>query len=72
MLLQSELSQVSPLSFVQEYKRADGSLLRFDRNSCVIVNQKLQPIGTRVLGFVTHELRARQMTKVLALAARVL
>eukprot|EP00891_Asterochloris_glomerata_P004806 jgi/Astpho2/4806/e_gw1.00068.37.1_t len=56
----------------KEYKRADGSLLRFDRNSCVIVNQKLQPIGTRVLGFVTHELRARQMTKVLALAARVL
>ena len=40
------------------------SVIKFDRNSCVLVNAKGLPIGTRVLGFVTHELRARQMMKV--------
>lgn len=40
------------------------SVIKFDRNSCVLVNPKGLPIGTRVLGFVTHELRARQMMKV--------
>jgi hypothetical protein len=40
------------------------SVIKFDRNSAVLVNPKGIPIGTRVLGFVTHELRARQMMKV--------
>lgn len=40
------------------------SVIKFDKNSAVLVNQKGLPIGTRVLGFVTHELRARQMMKV--------
>lgn len=40
------------------------SVIKFDKNACVLVNQKGLPIGTRVLGFVTHELRARQMMKV--------
>jgi hypothetical protein len=39
------------------------SIIKFDKNACVLVNQKGLPIGTRVLGFVTHELRARQMMK---------
>ena len=39
-------------------------MIKFDKNACVLVNQKGLPIGTRVLGFVTHELRARQMMKV--------
>jgi len=56
----------------KEFKRKDGSQLRFDRNSCVLLGTKGLPIGSRVLGFVTHELRARQMMKVLSLAARVL
>lgn len=56
----------------KEFKRKDGSQLRFDRNSCVLLGNKGLPIGTRVLGFVTHELRARQMMKVLSLAARVI
>ncbi|KDD74811.1 ribosomal protein L14p/L23e [Helicosporidium sp. ATCC 50920] len=53
-------------------RRPDGSVVKFDRNACVLVNAKGLPIGTRVLGFVTHELRARQMLKVLSLASRVL
>ncbi|KAI3427359.1 hypothetical protein D9Q98_010275 [Chlorella vulgaris] len=55
----------------KEVQRKDGSVIKFDRNSAVLVNPKGIPIGTRVLGFVTHELRARQMMKVLSLAARV-
>ena len=56
----------------KEFSRADGSALRFDRNACVLVSDKGQPIGTRVLGFVTHELRSRNLVKVLSLASRVL
>ena len=40
------------------------SVIKFDKNACVLVNPKGLPIGTRVLGFVTHELRARHMMKV--------
>ena len=47
----------------KEFQRADGSTLRFDRNACVLVNAKGMPIGSRVLGFVTHELRARNLMK---------
>lgn len=55
----------------KEIQRADGSVIKFDKNSCVLVNNKGLPIGTRVLGFVTHELRSRNMMKVLSLASRV-
>ena len=55
----------------KEFQRADGSVIKFDKNSCVLVNNKGLHIGTRVLGFVTHELRSRNMMKVLSLAARV-
>ena len=47
----------------KEFQRADGSTLRFDRNACVLVNAKGMPIGSRVLSFVTHELRARNLMK---------
>lgn len=46
-------------------------MIKFDKNACVLVNQKGLPIGTRVLGFVTHELRARQMMKVGAVGRHV-
>jgi large subunit ribosomal protein L14 len=55
----------------KQVQRRDGSTIKFDKNACVLVNAKGLPIGTRVLGFVTHELRARQLMKVLSLAARV-
>lgn len=56
----------------KEFSRKDGSVLRFAKNACVLINNKGQPIGTRVLGFATHELRARGLLKVLSLATRVL
>ncbi len=56
----------------KEFQRKDGSVVKFHQNSCVLVNAKSQPLGSRVLGFATHELRARQLMKVLSLATRVI
>ena len=56
----------------KEQQRKDGSVLKFDRNTCVLVNEARQPLGTRVFGFATHELRSRQLLKVLSLATRVI
>ena len=57
---------------VKELRRPDGSSIGFARNACVLVNSKGAPLGTRVLGFAAHELRARGLMKVLSLTARVL
>ena len=56
----------------KEFGRKDGTHVRFDRNACVLVTGKGEPIGTRVLGFATHELRNRNMLKILSLAGRVI
>ena len=55
----------------KEFQRKDGTTLKFDRNTCVLVNEARQPLATRVFGFATHELRAKQLLKVLSLASRV-
>jgi large subunit ribosomal protein L14 len=52
-------------------RRTDGSLIRFDNNAVVILNQQLQPIGTRIFGPVTRELRKNFM-KIVSLALEVL
>lgn len=53
-------------------RRADGSLIRFDRNAAVLLNNQLQPIGTRIFGPVTRELRGEQFMKIISLAPEVL
>ncbi len=53
-------------------RRQDGSLIRFDRNAAVILNNQLQPIGTRIFGPVTRELRGEQFMKIISLAPEVL
>jgi large subunit ribosomal protein L14 len=53
-------------------RRADGSLIRFDRNAAVLVNNNKEPIGTRNFGPVPRELRARQHMKIISLAPEVL
>lgn len=53
-------------------RRADGSLIRFDRNAAVLVNNQGEPIGTRIFGPVTRELRARRHMKIVSLAPEVL
>lgn len=53
-------------------RRADGSVIRFDGNAAVILNNKLEPIGTRIFGPVTRELRGEKFMKIVSLAPEVL
>lgn len=52
--------------------RRDGSQIRFDKNSVVLLNKQLQPIGTRIFGPVTRELRTKNFMKIISLAVEVL
>ena len=53
-------------------RRADGSLVRFDGNAAVLLNNKLEPIGTRIFGPVTRELRSERFMKIVSLAPEVI
>jgi large subunit ribosomal protein L14 len=53
-------------------RRPDGSLIRFDGNAAVLLNSKLEPIGTRIFGPVTRELRTGNFMKIVSLAPEVL
>jgi large subunit ribosomal protein L14 len=53
-------------------RRNDGSLIRFDGNAAVLLNPKLEPIGTRIFGPVTRELRSERFMKIVSLAPEVL
>ncbi|MFW0079225.1 MAG: 50S ribosomal protein L14 [Coxiella endosymbiont of Haemaphysalis qinghaiensis] len=53
-------------------RRNDGSVIRFDRNAVVLLNNQLQPIGTRIFGPVTRELRTDNFMKIISLALEVL
>lgn len=53
-------------------RRPDGSVIRFDGNAAVILNANLQPIGTRIFGPVTRELRTEKFMKIVSLAPEVL
>jgi large subunit ribosomal protein L14 len=53
-------------------RRSDGSLIRFDGNAAVLLSAKLEPIGTRIFGPVTRELRTSQFMKIISLAPEVL
>ena len=52
--------------------RADGSYIRFDENSAVLINKERDPIGTRIFGPVARELRAKKFMKIISLAPEVL
>lgn len=56
----------------KEIRRPDGSAIRFDRNAAVLVNKQGEPIGTRIFGPVTRELRARNLMKIVSLAPEVI
>ncbi len=53
-------------------RRTDGSVIRFDNNAAVLLNNKLDPIGTRIFGPVTRELRGEKFMKIISLAPEVL
>ncbi len=56
----------------KETRRADGSYIRFDQNAVVILNNQLEPIGSRIFGPVARELRWKEFTKIISLAPEVL
>lgn len=56
----------------KEIRREDGSSIRFDRNAAVLINNQGEPIGTRIFGPVTRELRAKRYMKIISLAPEVL
>lgn len=56
----------------KEYRRTDGSYIKFDTNAAVLINAQGEPIGTRIFGPVARELRAKQFTKIISLAPEVI
>ena len=56
----------------KEIRRADGTAIRFDDNAAVLISQQGEPIGTRIFGPVTRELRAKEFMKIISLAPEVL
>ncbi len=56
----------------KEVRRNDGTCIRFDKNAAVLVNKSNEPIGTRIFGPVTRELRGKQFMKIVSLAPEVL
>ena len=55
----------------REYGRSDGSYIKFDTNSAVLINAQGEPIGTRIFGPVARELRAKRFMKIISLAPEV-
>ncbi|MGH6854318.1 MAG: 50S ribosomal protein L14 [Aestuariivirga sp.] len=56
----------------KDIRRADGSVIRFDRNAAVLINPQGEPVGTRIFGPVPRELRAKNQMKIISLAPEVL
>ena len=56
----------------KEIRRDDGTAIRFDRNAAVLLNKQNEPVGTRIFGPVTRELRSRNFMKIVSLAPEVL
>jgi large subunit ribosomal protein L14 len=56
----------------KEIRRADGTAIRFDKNAAVLINKQGEPIGTRIFGPVTRELRSKKYMKIISLAPEVL
>ena len=67
-----EVSRAVIVRTRKELARSDGSLIKFDGNSAVLVNKENEPIGTRIFGPVARELRAKRFMKIISLAPEVL
>jgi large subunit ribosomal protein L14 len=67
-----EVARAVIVRTAREVKRPDGSYIRSDGNSAVLINKDLEPIGTRIFGPVARELRARKFMKIISLAPEVL
>jgi large subunit ribosomal protein L14 len=67
-----EVARAVIVRTAREVKRPDGSYIRFDGNSAVLITKDLEPVGTRIFGPVARELRARKFMKIISLAPEVL
>jgi len=67
-----DVSQAVVVRTAKEIRRPDGSSIRFDRNAAVLIDKQGEPIGTRIFGPVTRELRAKAFMKIISLAPEVL
>lgn len=67
-----EVLQAVVVRTAKDVRRQDGSTIRFDRNAAVMINKQGEPIGTRIFGPVTRELRGRGYMKIVSLAPEVL
>jgi large subunit ribosomal protein L14 len=67
-----EVARAVVVRTAKEIGRPDGSSIRFDENSAVLVNAQNEPIGTRIFGPVARELRAKRFMKIISLAPEVL
>ena len=67
-----DVAQAVIVRTAKEIYRADGTSIRFDKNAAVLINKAGEPIGTRIFGPVTRELRARRFMKIISLAPEVL
>ena len=67
-----EVAKAVIVRTAKEVKRPDGSLIRFDDNSAVLISNQGEPIGTRIFGPVARELRAKRYMKIISLAPEVL
>ena len=66
------VKEAIPTSTIKEYRRPDGSYIRFDDNACVIVDADKNPKGKRIFGPVARELRDKDFMKIISLAPEVL
>ena len=67
-----EILQAVVVRTAKDIHRKDGSSIRFDNNAAVLINKQGEPIGTRIFGPVTRELRAKRYMKIMSLAPEVL
>jgi large subunit ribosomal protein L14 len=67
-----DVSKAVIVRTAKEIRRKDGSYIKFDDNSAVLINPQREPIGTRIFGPVARELRAKNFTKIISLAPEVL
>jgi len=67
-----EVSKAVIVRTKKEISREDGSYIRFDENAAVLINEQMEPKGTRIFGPVARELRERQFMKIISLAPEVL
>jgi large subunit ribosomal protein L14 len=67
-----EVAQAVVVRMKHQTSRADGSYIRFDENSAVLINKEREPIGTRIFGPVARELRAKKFMKIISLAPEVI